>query len=113
MHASLKAASKAVALTTGLALALPAAAISFECKLDNLGRSISVIYPEQTPVPCHVEYTKEGDTQILWQAENSEGYCEEKARAFATKHESWGWQCASQHITVNEQGPAEPAISAE
>lgn len=104
---------KSAAVALCLAASQQAAAISFECKLDIVHRTISVAYPEQTPVPCQVQYTKEGDTQILWQAENSEGYCEAKAREFAAKHESWGWQCNSLHISAAENSPSESVIAAE
>lgn len=109
MRTSLKAAS----LIAGLALALPASAINFDCQLDNLTRSISVAYPEQTPVPCQVQYTKAGETQTLWQAQNTEGYCEQQARAFVAKHESWGWQCQSRHISAQQNTTETPQIAAE
>lgn len=84
---------KIITFTGSLALGQPAAALSFECQLDGLSRTISVNYPEQAPVPCQVQYTKDDDTQVLWQASNTEGYCETKAQAFVAKHENWGWQC--------------------
>jgi hypothetical protein len=30
---------------------------------------------------------------MLWEARNTEGYCEEKATEFVRTLESWGWQC--------------------
>lgn len=102
---------------TSLALCLVASqqatAISFECKLDDSIRTISVSYPEQTPVPCQVQYTKDGDTKVLWQANNTEGYCEERAREFVSKHESWGWQCDSKHISSAENAPSDDIVAAE
>lgn len=97
-------------IAVSLAAALPATALTFECQFQEKARTISVVYPEQTPTPCEVQYTKDGNTEVLWQANNTEGYCEEKARAFVAKHEGWGWQCASQHITP-QAAPEESADS--
>lgn len=90
---------KNTTLAISLVASHQATAMNFECKLDASTRTISVNFPEQKSLPCQVQYTKEGNTQTLWQANNTEGYCEERAREFVAKHESWGWQCASQHIT--------------
>lgn len=104
---------KFASLTLCAAISQHATAISFECKLDQLSRTIKVSYPEQTPVPCQVEYTKEGETEVLWTASSTEGYCETRAREFVTKHESWGWMCESQHISTSENTSSHEIIAAE
>ena len=67
------------------------------CTHGNSERLISVVYlSEQAKLPCEVQYTKNGETQILWNAMNQQGYCEEKAQAFVEKQRGWGWQCTLQ-----------------
>lgn len=80
------------------AMAEPTAASSYECTHNKLIRRIEVSYKSApAKVPCEVIYTKDseepGVAQTLWQADNSEGYCEEKAKAFSEKLEGWGWNC--------------------
>lgn len=68
------------------------------CSLDNQQRVIEVVYSHPTDVvPCAVKYHKADTTDILWRAENQAGYCEMKADEFATKQQTWGWQC--EHLT--------------
>ena len=70
---------------------------SYHCTQQDLSRFISVVYTTENAVPCQVIYKKESDLgaeQILWQADNIEGYCEEKAETFKDKQEGWGWSCA-------------------
>lgn len=66
-----------------------------ECKLQNLVRTITVVYEDEGSVPCHVEYDKptEGMTQIPWNAQNEEGYCEARAEELKEKLVGWGWVC--------------------
>lgn len=73
-------------------------ATSYECTHNKLIRRIEVSYKSApATVPCEVLYTKDtedpGVTQSLWSADNKEGYCEEKAKAFSEKLEGWGWNC--------------------
>ena len=57
-------------------------------------RVVSIVYQDQdAKVPCDVEYTKDGQTETLWHAENEYGYCQEKAEEFIQKLSGWGWQC--------------------
>jgi hypothetical protein len=67
------------------------------CTDGQQERVISIIYKDQdAKVPCNVEYTKNGQTEALWQAENEFGYCEEKAEEFIQKQIEWGWRCEKQ-----------------
>jgi hypothetical protein len=64
------------------------------CTDGQQERMISIIYQDQdAKVPCDVEYTKDGQTETLWHAENEFGYCEEKAEEFIQKLTEWGWRC--------------------
>lgn len=85
-------------------LAASAFADNYECKLEGLVRTITVVYEAEGAVPCHVEYDKptEGMTQIPWNAQNEEGYCEARAAEFTEKLRGWGWVC----IEVSESADA-------
>jgi len=65
-----------------------------ECRFGGSTRTIEIKY-EAAPrrVPCRVLYTRDGQTQQLWQAQNVEGYCEEKAAGLADTLEAAGWSC--------------------
>lgn len=64
------------------------------CTNGHQERMVSVIYQDQdTKVPCDVEYTKDGQTQTLWHADNEYGYCQDKAEEFIQKLNEWGWFC--------------------
>ena len=82
--------------------------ITYVCTHDTDVRIIKVVYFEDATLPCEVEYNKEEGVSSLWRANNIEGYCEEKAALFVTKHESWGWDC---EIAATEV--AEPAVIEE
>ena len=65
------------------------------CKHGEQERKIEVVYADESGLPCEVQYTKEGEEpRTLWNANNEEGYCDSKAKAFVEKQESWGWLCA-------------------
>ena len=66
------------------------------CEQQGLERKIEIVYPQNTAVPCEVQYTKDGVMEVLWNAQGQPGYCEERAAAFVEKQISWGWQCAAQ-----------------
>ncbi len=65
------------------------------CHHGEQSREILVQYdvPGQS-VPCGVLYRKASGEQELWRANDEDGYCEARAREFAAKQESWGWQCS-------------------
>jgi hypothetical protein len=76
---------------------LSAHAESWSCSHGNDVREVHIERPDSTPVPCNVVYKKptEGvEDQILWNANSDDSYCEEKAKGFVAKLESWGWVCA-------------------
>ncbi len=80
----------------GASLLSTAHADAWNCSHTDLVREVVIEYPEGGAVPCDVVYKKamEGfEDQVLWSAMNEEGYCEQKAREFIVKLESWGWDC--------------------
>ena len=78
-------------------------------------RKIEILYSQGTEVPCEVLYHKTSGTQVLWNAANTLGYCEEKAVAFVQKQEGWGYDCTltntSESVT-EETAAASAAASA-
>lgn len=67
----------------------------YVCKSGNVERTIEVVYNSpDSKVPCDVKYTKSDSVEILWSAQNQEGYCESKAKKFAIKLTNWGWSCS-------------------
>jgi hypothetical protein len=71
-------------------------------------REVIIEYSGTGSLPCKVIYNKptEGfDRQVLWQADNLEGFCEEKANELVTKLESWGWKCYGE-VADEEEAPA-------
>ena len=66
------------------------------CTHDTQERVIEVVYPTGNQLPCEVRYTKNGNTEVLWNAENETRYCETKATEFIEKQRGWGWQCFTQ-----------------
>lgn len=88
-----------------LALALPGHADTNHghvCHRDDAQRLIQVVYlvPGQA-VPCEVHYEKDGEREVLWRANNQEGFCEEQARTFVNQQQEWGWQCEA--ISTDEE----------
>lgn len=68
---------------------------TIHCQLGEAVRIIEVVYPQGGELPCEVQYSKDGATSVLWQANNETGYCEQKAAEFAEKQRGWGWQCVT------------------
>ena len=90
---------------------------AYECRQGELVREVEVQYvtPGQA-VPCRVEYRKAQEgagPQILWRAENEEGYCEFKAKEFVAKLESWGWSCKPSAPSEPEPSEPEPLAPSE
>ena len=79
-------------------LALPSVAAyaneRFVCTHGDQQRVIEIVYMGDGPVPCEVRYDKGDGSQVLWSAQNTEGYCESHAKAFVEKQEGWGWNCS-------------------
>jgi len=66
----------------------------YTCTSGNEERLITVNYDSPDSLtPCQVEYTKNGQSNVLWRAEGEEGYCEAKAEEFVLRQVKWGWQC--------------------
>ena len=106
---------KLIALTSLTLLASSAMAIENSktvCTHDAETRVIEVVYRGEAAVPCEVQYTKSTGTQTLWNAQNAEGYCEEKAQAFVEKQQGWGWDCQAA-ATDNGQTDEELIQNAE
>lgn len=94
-----------VALTC---LAAPAAFAQsdarFVCTKNDATRTIKINYTGGAPVPCSVSYQKgSGSDQVLWAAQNSAGYCEEKATAFVEQQRNWGWECSDAELELNTE----------
>lgn len=89
-------------------------ATSWSCMHDEKIREVIIEYPDGGTLPCKVIYNKptEGfDKSVLWQADNVEGFCEEKANEMVNKLESWGWKCYGE--VDSEQSAAETEAGTE
>ena len=86
-----------------LAVPFTVSADSWSCRQGNDVREINIVRQSSGPVPCDVVYKKltEGvEDQVLWTAMNDPDYCDEQARAFVEKQESWGWTCVETLVTT-------------
>jgi len=86
------------------------------CSHGSQMRVIEVVYTAEGTTPCEVRYSKEEGSKTLWSAANLEGYCEDKAAAFITKQQGWGWSCEASVNTVTTdeaEVAAEPIQDAE
>lgn len=86
--------------------------ISYVCTSGGQERVITVAYENAgASVPCKVTYSKDSDTNTLWNADQESGYCEAKAEEFAKKQEGWGWKC--EKVMADQfSGAKEPASEA-
>lgn len=98
-------------LVLGVASASAQEPSRYVCLNGSIERRIEVIYETGLLVPCEVHYFKESDadgaSQVLWRAQNEEGYCEARAAEFAEKLRGWGWQCDT--ATADDGGAADAA----
>jgi hypothetical protein len=106
--------NRAVQILAAAIVALPASAYadSWSCSHDDNVREVHVVRTTSASVPCDVVYKKQTEgveDQVLWHADNEENYCDEKARAFIAKLESWGWVCAETVSDVTEDVTTEGA----
>jgi hypothetical protein len=92
-----------------IALAQPtgASASSWTCQQAEISRQVVISYPE-APVrlPCKVFYAKPDENvmpRVLWEAKNTQDYCELKAVKFIEKLVSMGWQCYLDGLPENEK----------
>lgn len=89
---------------------------SWLCENTDLERYVDIYYPDSpSQIPCSVIYrkpTEDVDDRILWQAQNDESYCENKAKAFVEQLESWGWRCSvNESALENKSKNSKPASS--
>lgn len=66
------------------------------CTQGKLVRTIAVVYKKSpNKLPCEVEYTKnKGNTDTVYSANNTAGFCEAKAQELSKKLASSGWNCS-------------------
>lgn len=91
-----------IALAAGLLCEAAAADTNYHyvCTLSDSRRVIEVAYlvPEQA-VPCEVRYQKDNeDSDVLWRADNQEGFCESKAKQLVRQQQAWGFTCTSDNL---------------
>ena len=107
--------NRAVTIFTVALLALPVSALadSWSCRHDNNVREVHIVRTTAESVPCDVVYKKQTEgfeDQVLWHADNDEAYCDEQAKGFVAKLESWGWTCVE---TVSDAAADTQASSDE
>ena len=91
-----------VCLLVFLGLAAEVSATSWTCQQAELTRQVVVFYPEAPSLlPCKVYYSKPDENVLpraLWEAENTQDYCELKAAEFIEKLKLLGWRCFSDDL---------------
>lgn len=101
-------------MMTALLSLIPAAHAGMKttCTRDGMVRDIEVVYSGDGQLPCEVQYTKNGVTDIPWSAQYQTGFCEQQAQTLIDKHRNWGWDCASagnqENMTVSDTATAMP-----
>lgn len=85
-----------------LGLGLEASASTWACQKAELTREVVVFYPEAPArLPCKVYYSKPKENVLpraLWEAKNTQNYCEQKAEEFIKKLSSLGWRCVDEGL---------------
>jgi len=84
---------------------------TYVCTQGGMERKIEVVSLGAGKVPCEVRYTKNGTTEVLWNAQAEEGYCEAKAAEFVEKQRGWGWDCVEMGAEISE--PSAPLVPEE
>ena len=83
-------------------LASEVSASSWTCQKAELTRQVVVVYPEAPErLPCKVFYARPKENVLpraLWEAKNTQNYCEHKAAAFIEKLSSLGWRCSGDDL---------------
>jgi hypothetical protein len=86
-----------VCLLVFLGLASEVTASSWTCQNAGLTRQVVVFYPDAPErLPCKVFYAKPKENVLpraLWESQNTQDYCEQKAVEFIDKLSSSGWRC--------------------
>ena len=92
-------------------------AAGYACSLDEVIRRVEILYETGTTVPCEVHYFKDtempGERQVLWRAQNEEGYCEARAAEFVEMLEGMGWTCWAAGQAPGQQDDTEALSPAE
>ena len=86
-----------VCLLLILGLSSEVSASSWTCQKGEFTRQVVVFYPEAPALlPCKVFYAKPTENvlpRVLWEASNTQNYCEHKAEEFIRKLSTLGWRC--------------------
>ncbi len=76
-------------------------ATSWQCSSDGHERTIELYERDgerrQGELSCRVVYTKQGASEVLWQAQNNPDYCRPKALSLVARLESAGFACTMLH----------------
>ena len=66
------------------------------CTKGNLVRTVAVVYTNApNKLPCEVQYTKNtGETDTIYSATSTVGFCEGKAQELSGKLDVSGWNCS-------------------
>ena len=89
--------------------------VSYQCTNGTLERRVEIVSEGGLGLPCEVHYYKDtempGERQVLWTAQNVAGYCEEKATAFVSRLQGWGFSCSTGDVApaAEEADDAETA----
>ena len=87
----------AIALLLATPLAAAQDATGYQCSLDEVTRRVVIFYETGSTVPCEVQYFKDtempGEREVLWRAQNEEGYCEARAAEFVEMLRGMNWTC--------------------
>lgn len=85
-----------------LGLALEVSASSWTCQNTEFTRHVVVFYPQApSRLPCKVFYSKPMENvlpRVLWEAKNTQNYCERKGAEFIEKLSSLGWRCSIDNL---------------
>jgi len=91
-----------VCLLVFLGLASDGYASSWSCQKAEITRQVVVYYPDAPArLPCKVFYAKPMEKVLpraLWEAKNTQNYCERKAAEFIEKLSLSGWHCFSDDL---------------
>jgi hypothetical protein len=91
-----------VCLLLFLGLSPEVSAGSWTCQKGELTRQVVVFYPDAPArLPCKVFYAKPTENVLpraLWEASNTQNYCEHKAAKLVEKLRSLGWRCVNDDL---------------
>ncbi|MGB5721873.1 MAG: hypothetical protein WBM34_14360 [Woeseiaceae bacterium] len=110
-------------LSSGIAASDDEVESSWQCVSGNLERDI-VLYRSEfdrsastaaiSGLACRVVYTKNGASEVLWQAHNDPDYCEPRVRALVEKLKDSGFVCTSSDETfVNTERDTSSPVTTE